>query len=46
MAANVGKWDKFTYKSLVNALEFKDELYLENPKEEKIYTVCEGKAEE
>ncbi|HFL2599807.1 TPA: LD-carboxypeptidase [Clostridioides difficile] len=45
MAANVGKWDKFTYKSLVNALEFKDELYLENPKEEKIYTVCEGKAE-
>lgn len=45
MVVNVGKWDKFIYKLLVNVLEFKDELYLENLKEEKIYIVCEGKVE-
>lgn len=47
MAASIKKWDYFTYSSLINALNFKDELILKNPCNEKVISIydgiCEGK---
>lgn len=45
MGASSPRWDKFSYKSLVNALTFKGELNLKNPKQQKIHTVYGGSAE-
>lgn len=45
MASTAQKWDEFTYKSLLNALNFKEELTIENPIKEKIYTIYPGQAE-
>ena len=46
MAASIKKWDEFTYNSLINALNFKDELEIENPSNEKLISLyggfCEG----
>ncbi|HSQ87959.1 LD-carboxypeptidase [Romboutsia sp.] len=45
MAYTAQKWDEFTYDSLLNALNFKEELIIENPIEEKIHTIYPGQAE-
>ncbi|MGL4913947.1 MAG: S66 peptidase family protein [Romboutsia sp.] len=45
MAYTAPKWDDFTYASLLNALNFEDELVIENPMKEKIYTIYHGKSE-
>ena len=46
MAASIKKWDEFTYESLIKALNFKRELIIENPYNEKIISLyngcCEG----
>lgn len=46
MAASIKKWDDFTYNSLIKALNFKEELIIENPSNEKLISLyggcCEG----
>ena len=46
MAASIKKWDDFTYSSLIKALNFKEELLVENPSNEKLISLyggcCEG----
>ena len=46
MAASIKEWDYFTYNSLIKALNFKDELIIENPCDEKLISLyngcCEG----
>ena len=45
MAASIKKWDCFTYSSLINALNFKDELILKNPCNEKLISIYDGSCE-
>ena len=45
MAASIKKWDYFTYSSLINALNFKDELILKNPCNEKLISIYDGSCE-
>ena len=45
MAASIKKWDYFTYSSLINALNFKDELILKNPCNEKVISIYDGSCE-
>lgn len=45
MAYTAPKWDNFTYGSFLEALNFKDELIIENPVKEKIYTIYPGESE-
>ena len=42
MAASIKKWDYFTYNSLINALNFKDELILRNPYNEEFISLYDG----
>lgn len=46
MAASIKKWDDYTYNSLIKALNFKEELIIENPSNEKLISLyggcCEG----
>lgn len=46
MAASIKKWDDYTYNSLIKALNFKEELIIENPSNEKLTSLyggcCEG----
>lgn len=42
MAASIKTWDCFTYSSLLKALNFKDELIIENPNSEKLISLYEG----
>lgn len=44
MAASIKKWDKFTYKSLINALNFQNELIIENPNDEDLKSLTTGEA--
>jgi muramoyltetrapeptide carboxypeptidase len=45
MGASSPRWDKFSYKSLVDAINFKNELVLKNPKHQKIHKIFGGIAE-
>ncbi len=45
MASNVNEWDELSYRSLVSALNFKNDLVLEKPENEMIETIVEGCAE-
>lgn len=45
MAYTAPKWDEFTYISLLNALNFEEELIIKNPTKEKIHTIYPGHAE-
>lgn len=42
MAASIKNWDYFTYNSLIKALNFKEELIIENPYNEKLISLYEG----
>ena len=46
MAGSIKKWDEFSYVSLIKALNFKHELIIENPDNEKLISLyngfCEG----
>jgi len=42
MAASIKKWDEFTYSSLIKALNFKEELIIENPSNENLVSLYEG----
>ena len=42
MAASIKKWDDFTYNSLIKALNFKEELIIENSSNEKLISLYEG----
>ena len=42
MATSIKKWDDFTYKSLIKALNFKEELIIENPSNEKLVSLYGG----
>lgn len=44
MAYTAPKWDEFTYTSLLNALNFQEELIIKNPTKEKIHTIYPGHA--
>ena len=45
MASSIQKWDDFTYNSLINALNFKDELIIKNPYDEKFISLYDGSCE-
>ena len=45
MASTCPEWDEFTYKSLINSINYTDALDIKNPKGEKIYTLIEGSCE-
>ena len=45
MAGTCPEWDEFTYKSLINSINYTDTLDIKNPKGEKIYTLIEGSCE-
>lgn len=45
MAGTCPEWDEFTYKSLINSINYTDTLDIKNPKDEKIYTLIEGSCE-
>ncbi len=45
MASTVNKWDDFTYTSLIDSLNFENELCVENPIKEKMYPIYKGTAE-
>lgn len=46
MAATIKQWDNFTYESLIKALNFKEELIIENPNDKELISLyggcCEG----
>lgn len=46
MASSIKKWDDFTYNSLIKAINFKEQLIIENPPNEKLISLyggcCEG----
>ena len=42
MAASIKKWDYFTYNSLIDSLNFKDELILRNPYNEEFISLYDG----
>ncbi|RDY24693.1 LD-carboxypeptidase [Romboutsia maritimum] len=42
MASTSIEWDDFTYKSLIETINFKRELNIRNPKGEEIKTFCRG----
>lgn len=42
MASSIKKWDDFTYNSLIKALNFKEELIIENPCNEKLISLYDG----
>lgn len=46
MAATIKQWDNFTYESLIKALNFKEELIIENPNNKELISLyggcCEG----
>ena len=42
MAASIKKWDYFTYNSLIDSLNFKDELILSNPYNEEFISLYDG----
>lgn len=46
MAASIKEWDDFTYSSLIKALNFEEELIIENPRNESLISLyggcCEG----
>lgn len=44
MANTVNKWDEFSYKSLIESINFKDELILKNPCKDSIKFLYKGKA--
>ena len=45
MAGTCPEWDEFTYKSLINSINYTDTLDIKNPNGEKIYTLIEGSCE-
>ncbi|WP_455538300.1 S66 peptidase family protein [Terrisporobacter sp.] len=45
MASSIKRWDDFTYKSLINSLNFEDELILENPHGEELISLYDGYCE-
>ena len=45
MASTSPKWDDFTYNSLKDTINMKDSLNIENPIDEKLYTMVKGVAE-
>ena len=45
MAASIKKWDYFTYRSLITALNFKNELIIKNPYEDKLISIYDGECE-
>ena len=45
MANRCIEWDEFSYKSMIEALNFKDELYIENSREVKMESLYRGIAE-
>ena len=45
MASSIKKWDYFTYTSLIKALNFEEKLIIENPKDEKLVSLCDGQCE-
>lgn len=45
MAGTCPEWSKFTYESLINAINYKDYLDIKNPVDEEIYTLVEGTCE-
>ena len=45
MAASIKKWDYFTYRSLITALNFKNELIIKNPYEDKLISLYDGECE-
>lgn len=44
MAQSSPEWDDFSYISLINALNFKNKLKINNPQDKNIYTLKEGVA--
>ena len=45
MALTSPKWDDFTYRSLIDAINMEEYLNLRNPKGSKVYTLVDGVAE-
>lgn len=43
MAGSINKWDLFTYNSLISALNFHKELLIENPDNEEIVSLYDGR---
>lgn len=44
MAQSSPQWDKFSYTSLINALNFQNKLIINNPKDKNMYTLKDGAA--
>lgn len=42
MAATIKQWDNFTYESLIKALNFKEELIIENPNNKELISLYGG----
>ncbi|MEG2787788.1 MAG: LD-carboxypeptidase [Romboutsia sp.] len=45
MASTSPNWDEFTYKSFMDMIEMEDNLVIENPENEELYTLVDGISE-